>query len=125
MMPDTNTNQDNELGKALAHDRQAAGFSLDQLEKASGIDRSTIHRMEQGKVQSPAPQSLRRLAIALGTEVEDYFALAGYYTPSGLPDFVPYMRTKYGASPEVARSVEQFFRFSQETDDQTDKETTP
>lgn len=124
-MPDTNINQDNELGRALVHDRQAAGLSLEQLAQASGVDRSTIHRLEQGKVQSPAPQSLRRLAIALGTDVESYFALAGYYTPSGLPDFVPYLRTKYGASPEVARQVEQYFRFSQETDDQSDKETTP
>lgn len=124
-MPDTNINQDNELGKTLARDRQAAGLSLEQLAQASGIDRSTIHRMEQGKVQSPTPKYLQRLAAALGTDVEDYFAMAGYFTPQGLPEFVPYMRAKYGTSPEVARQVEQFFRFSQDADDQTDKETTP
>jgi len=98
-----------QLGRLLQSHRHAAGLSLEQLAKATGLDKGTISRIEQGKIEAPSPQNLQRLAAALGTEVEDYFALAGYFTPHGLPGLAPYLRAKYDVSPDVAREVEDYF----------------
>ena len=91
-----------QLGQLLQRHRRAAGLSLDQLAGATGTNKSSIHRIEQGQFEAPSPQTLQRIAAALGTEVEDYFALA------------PYLRAKYGASPELASQVEDYFTWMRE-----------
>ena len=117
-MADSDTKSDsNQLGRLLQRHRHAAGLSLDQLANATNIDKSTIHRIEQGQIDAPGPQKLQRLATALGTEVEDYFALAGYFTPHGLPGLAPYLRAKYDVSPELASEIEDYFAWRREKKD--------
>jgi len=109
-MPDSDPKPDSkQLGRLLESHRRQAGLSLDQLASAVGIDKSTIFRIEQGRIEAPSPQKLQRLATALGTEVEDYFALAGYFTAHGLPGLGPYLRAKYDVSSEVASQLEDYF----------------
>jgi transcriptional regulator with XRE-family HTH domain len=103
-----------ELGALIHAHRLAADMSTTELAKRSGIDRSTIYRIEGGEFSEPSPQRLQRIASALGTEVEDYFALAGYFTTHGMPTLGPYLRTKYDVAPEVAEEVERYLRFLQQ-----------
>jgi len=107
------------LGKLIARDRHAAGLSMGDLAASTGLSKSTVHRIENDTLENrPSPESLQKLARALGTEVEDYFALAGYVTSQGLPGIGPYLRTKYDASEEVAGQVENYFRWLQAKEDQ-------
>jgi transcriptional regulator with XRE-family HTH domain len=88
----------------------------------TGLSKSTVHRIENDTLENrPSPESLVKLARALGTEVEDYFTLAGYVTAGGLPGLGPYLRTKYDASEEVATQVEDYLRFLQSKDASPDK----
>ena len=111
-MPESNRNAER-LGKLLQRQRHAAGLSLEDLAKRAGLDKSTIFRIEQGRIEAPSPQKLQRLAAALGTDVEDYFALAGYFTPHGLPGLGPYLRAKYDVTGDVAREIEEYFAWIQ------------
>jgi len=116
-MPDSGTKSDStQLGRLLQRDRHAAGMSMEKLATATGLDKGTISRLEQGKIEAPSPQKLQRLAAALGTEVEDYFALAGYFTPHGLPSLGAYLRAKYDAPPALAREIEDYFAWRRERD---------
>lgn len=102
-----------ELGRLVKQHRQAAGLSLDGLAEAAKMDGSTVYRIESGQIAAPSPQYLQRLASALGTEVEDYFALAGYFTAHGLPGLRPYLRAKYDLTDDVATQVENYMAWLQ------------
>jgi transcriptional regulator with XRE-family HTH domain len=111
-----------QLGRLLRRHRARVSLSLEAAAAAAKLDKSTLSRLEQGLIESPDPQKLQRLANVLGTEVEDYYALAGYLSPTGLPGFAPYLRAKFDASPEVARDVEHYFNWrSAQTDEDGDQ----
>ena len=103
----------NQLGETIRRSRLAAGLSMAELARRTGTDRSTILRIETGELSEPSPRRLQRIASALGDEAEDYFALAGYATTSGMPTLGAYLRTKYDATPEMAAEVEDYFRYLQ------------
>lgn len=99
------------LGDTLRQARESKSLSIRNVADSTGIGRSTLLDLEQGKVASPNPTSLARLASLLETELSDLYALAGYTPPNGLPAFSPYLRNKYGDLPaaaqaELARSFE-------------------
>src|SRR4051794_24438496 len=120
-MAQQNPNMKNEeLGKLLKEHRLAAGLSIEALAKASGMEGSTVQRIETGQIAAPSPQNLQRLAAVLGTEVEDYFALAGYFTPHGLPGLRPYLRAKYDLPDAMAGEVETYVNFLQSRDGDND-----
>lgn len=105
-----------QLGGLIHKHRTAAGLSLGQLEEKTKINRGNLHKIEQGTTERPSPMYLRRIADALGTEVEDYMSLAGY--SAGLPSLAPYLRARYRATPETAAQVEAYFRFLQQGGDE-------
>lgn len=84
------------LGKLIARERARQGLSLETLGNAAGGNRTTIMRLERGEFGRPDPEKLQRIARALGLDVEDFFALAGYISSDGLPNFGPYLEAKYG-----------------------------
>ncbi len=90
------------LGQFLRKARQDKQLSAMQLSELTGISDASIIRTEQGKVNSPAPDKLVRIAEALDVPVADVFALAEYMVVDELPTFAPYLRTKYAALPEEA-----------------------
>ena len=51
--------------------RRARGLTQEDLAEASGVTRSHLARIERGEVGEPRPDTLRRLAEALGVEVLD------------------------------------------------------
>ena len=75
--------------------RERAGISQSELARRSGIDQTTVSRIESGAV-TPTPDRLSRLAEALQVNSGDLFGLAGYTRPTDLPSLPVYLRTKYG-----------------------------
>ncbi len=58
------------MGLRLRKLREKAGLSLRQLANLSGVEFSTVHRIEQGSV-SPRLATLTKLAKALKVNVRD------------------------------------------------------
>ena len=52
--------------QALKRDRQRCGLSIDQVAERSGLDRSVVSRLENGKQDNPTVATLMRYAAALG-----------------------------------------------------------
>lgn len=70
------------FGKELKILRERAGFeSQARLAEASGVDNSTIARLERGETK-PTPETLKKLASALHTSYEALMVKAGH-----LPNF--------------------------------------
>ena len=58
-------------GEYMRLARKDAGFTLDDLAKASGIYRNTIHLLEKGKSKGNI-DTIELLADALGLSVDEY-----------------------------------------------------
>jgi len=97
------------LGTYLRETRRAKGLSVRQLGDLTDINDATIVRFENGSFTAPAPDELARIAEALDLPIADVFALAEYASPSELPSFTPYLRTKYRDLPDDA--VEQIEKY--------------
>jgi transcriptional regulator with XRE-family HTH domain len=97
------TNQ--QLGTTLHRLRTAAGQTLRELEAKSGVNRSVISRLESGEYQQPRPNTLTRLAEALGADASQLLTAAGYTAnkADALPNLPVYLRSKYGHLPADAR----------------------
>jgi DNA-binding Xre family transcriptional regulator len=55
---------------ALRRERKRQKLSLTEMHNRTGIDRSTISKLELGKVPNPTYSTLRALASALGTHLK-------------------------------------------------------
>lgn len=99
-----------QLGDYVARRRNELGCSLRQLAAKTHSDHTTILAIERGRVKSPNPLLLQRLARALDVDYEDLAALTGNLPPSGLPTYATYLRTKYPDLPdeEVERMEHDF-----------------
>src|SRR5215213_6778275 len=60
------------LGERLAELREQKALTLHDLEELSGIGADGISKIENGH-RKPRPSTLRKLARALGVEVEDFY----------------------------------------------------
>jgi transcriptional regulator with XRE-family HTH domain len=60
------------VGERLAELREQKALTLHELEKRSGVGADGISKIENGH-RKPRPSTLRKLAAALGVEVEDFF----------------------------------------------------
>jgi transcriptional regulator with XRE-family HTH domain len=88
-------------------------LSNDDVAARTGLSKSSVSRIERDLVH-PTPESLQRLAAALGVVVDDYMLLAGYTAQRRpLPELAPYLRSKYDSSDDVAAQVEAYFRYLQ------------
>jgi transcriptional regulator with XRE-family HTH domain len=101
-----------QLGEFVRHQRTEQDKTTRELATEAGIDRGGLTRLEQGKVQSPRPDTLCALALALHMPFADMFARAGYTVPQELPSVESYLRTKYACLPEdetlaITKIVEQ------------------
>ncbi len=98
-----------QLGDTLRAHRTAANLTVRQLADRAGLVASTVSRLETGQIESPRPEHLQQLARALSFEVEDFYALADYLMPEGLPALKPYLRAKYGLGEAAAQRLEGYF----------------
>jgi transcriptional regulator with XRE-family HTH domain len=76
--------QPNELGAVLADLRTAKGFSLREVEEATGKDVSNAYlsQLENGKIQKPSPNVLHSLAEVYAVPYETLMEKAGYLLAS-------------------------------------------
>jgi len=100
-----------ELGRRLRERRDELGLSAVQLGSQTDMADSTIIRIENGDIATPAPDKLAALAEALGLATAELFTLANYTNATDLPSFRPYLRRKYqGLPPEAVNDLEATFQ---------------
>jgi transcriptional regulator with XRE-family HTH domain len=107
-----NEDQAIELGEFLHSARMERGLSSRALARMTFMNDVSILRLEQGAVAAPAPDKLVRISEALGLDMADVFALAGYAAPTQLPTWRPYLRAKYAELPvQAVDELESFFGY--------------
>ncbi len=76
--------QPNELGALLADLRTAKGFSLREVEEATGkaVSNAYLSQLENGKIKKPSPNVLHSLAEVYAVPYETLMERAGYLLPS-------------------------------------------
>ena len=65
------------MNRNLRRLREQKALSRRDLAERADIDESTIYRLEAGRTLHPAPSTLRKLASALGIEVEVLTTIQG------------------------------------------------
>jgi transcriptional regulator with XRE-family HTH domain len=78
------TGHPNELGALLADLRTAQGFSLRQVEEATGkaVSNAYLSQLENGKIKKPSPNVLHSLAEVYAVPYESLMEKAGYLLPN-------------------------------------------
>jgi len=99
-----------QLADQLRADRHRSDLSIRGLAAKAGVNYPTILRLEMAQVETPKPDALQKLAAALGTEVEEYYAHVGYLVPTSLPELRPYLRAKYGLGDQTVEKIDEYFR---------------
>lgn len=103
--------QATKLGTLLRTTRKKLGISSTEVARRTGMADSNVIRLELGAIANPRPETLKSLADALGLDLADLYATAGYVQPKGLPSFAPYLRSKYADLPPSAqRELERSFK---------------
>ena len=97
-----NKQQAKELGRRLQKRREELGLSMRELAERVGTTHPTILRLEEGSIERPAAEKLSRIAEVLGLNLADVYAFVNYDSPTELPSFQPYLRTKYRDLPSSA-----------------------
>lgn len=97
-----NFNSNQSVGDLIAARRSELGLSGYELARRTGIQSSTVLRIERGETQ-PSAEKLDVLAGALGIDPSQLLAAAGYEQLAELPTFAPYLRSKYPDLPDEAR----------------------
>ncbi len=82
--PDRSLARPSELGDVLADLRGAKGFSLREVEEATGkaVSNAYLSQLENGKIQRPSPNVLHSLSGVYGVPYEALMEKAGYLLPS-------------------------------------------
>ena len=76
---------ENNLGERLKARREEKGLTLTKLESLSGVHKSYLGRIEQGK-RVPSASILRKLADPLGFDERALLIMAGYLSPDRTDD---------------------------------------
>jgi transcriptional regulator with XRE-family HTH domain len=73
-----------ELGVVLSDLRKAKGFSLREVERATGnaVSNAYLSQLENGKIKKPSPNVLHSLAEVYVVPYETLMEKAGYLLPS-------------------------------------------
>ncbi|MBT6148172.1 MAG: helix-turn-helix domain-containing protein [Gemmatimonadetes bacterium] len=66
------------LGEELKRARQGLGLSLQAVAIPAEVSAAYLHKLEQGKVETPSPRSLRRIGNELGVAYLRLLRLAEY-----------------------------------------------
>lgn len=67
-----------QLAARLKEARSSRGLTLEAAAAAARISPAYLHKLEAGRVQTPSPHVLRRLATVLGVPYLELMTLAGY-----------------------------------------------
>ena len=67
-----------QLGKELKKARAGLGVSLQAVAVPAEISAAYLHKLEQGRIETPSPHVLRRVGSELGVPYLSLMVLAGY-----------------------------------------------
>lgn len=81
--PSPDPSQAQALGKYLASLRTAKGYTLREVEDATGkeVSNAYLSQLEHGRINKPSPNVLHSLASVYGAAYEKLMEKAGYITP--------------------------------------------
>jgi transcriptional regulator with XRE-family HTH domain len=88
-------NQPAHLAQLVRQLRTAAGLTQFELERRSGVNRSTLMRIERGTVTHPDVPTLNALARVLGVDAEVFYDAVWQDADGPLPSPTIYFRSKY------------------------------
>ncbi len=94
------------LAELLQRLRTEAGLSMYELAKRTGINRSTLMRIEDGTTTSPDSATLNTLARGLGVEPELVYDALWQDAATPLPSPAVYFRSKYQLNPTQIAEIE-------------------
>ncbi len=77
------------LATFVSQARGNAGLTLRAVEKETGISNAYLSQLEHGKIQTPAPQNLHKLASLYRVPYEILMQLAGHPIPRPSSDPPP------------------------------------
>ena len=89
------------FGQALRETRLAMGHSLRKFAKMTGVSPTYLSQVEQGNVDPPTADRVKRMAELLEANVDEWIALAGR-VPEDLPEIIQRNPT---AMPELLREA--------------------
>jgi transcriptional regulator with XRE-family HTH domain len=102
------------LGSFLASARNAAGKSLRAVERETGISNAYLSQLETGKVKTPAPQHLHKLAETYNVPYPVLMELAGFPVPENLdaPPAAHRVAARIGSiTPDEEEALVQYLQF--------------
>ncbi|PJE37628.1 XRE family transcriptional regulator [Pseudooceanicola lipolyticus] len=105
-----------DLAVALGTDRKSRGYTLRQVESATGVSNAYVSQLETGKIKTPSPSTLHKLAVLYEASYERYMGLAGYPVPKGtdpeLPQAASQLASRIGdVSPSEADALVDYLKF--------------
>lgn len=98
------------LGRFIRRHRRALDLSVPDAARTAGVDITFWHKIEKGLYESPSPKVLAPIARVIGAPLADVYGLAGYVTTNDLPEFAPYLRSKYQLPPKALAELEIYFK---------------
>ena len=113
-----------ELGAELRKARQSRGLSLQTVAIPADVSAAYLHKLEQGKVDTPSPRSLRRIGDELGIPYVRLLRLIGYLEEADLvPGYTaatasPNPLAEYELSEAELKAVTAFVRLLVEQRDE-------
>lgn len=96
------------LGHLVARARHKKGLSLRQIEEQSGLSRSWLGGLEQGRSRTIDSERLARLADVLDIPAARINRVAGGAMRKALPGPRAYFRAKYDLTADEAAQVEHY-----------------
>lgn len=92
-----------ELGKQIKHFRKENGFSLEELGLQIGLDRSAMHRIENG--YHITVTTVIKLCMALDKEPKDFFEFDFNFKKEELGSIIKSKKSPKKASPSKRKTI--------------------
>lgn len=101
------------LGAILRRKREEAGIGPVALVKISGVSRSYLAYLEQGKFAEVGLDKFSRIVKALGLSTDEVLAEAGYLpkTDRTLPEPTDYLRQRFGLTSQATEQAISFLEY--------------
>ncbi len=95
------------VGELVRCAREKQDLSIAKLAAMAEVDPRWLSRFERGMYRNPDPGHMYQLADALDLEPITLLSAADYV--DGLPNFEPYLRSKYGLPPSAIEQLQAHF----------------
>ena len=100
------------LGNMVAKARQSKGLSLRDAAEQMDVHWTYLQKVEQGGYESPAEHYRAAFSRVLDIPLDELLKVAGYREK--LPEFSPYLRTKYDLPEQAVEQLNDYFQQLQE-----------